>query len=93
MKPAFFNWDLMSKLNFIRAGLHPSWITVAGPDPANAYAHEYSRLVYALGWDLTDLEPSSRFAIASLFPRSLICSESQFLLLLKKKKKQREKMC
>lgn len=82
----------MSKLNFNQAGLHPSWITVAGPDPANAYAHEYSLLVYALGWDLRDLEPSSRFAIASLFPKSLICSVSQFLLFTKKKK-QREKLC
>lgn len=82
----------MSKLNFIQAGLHPSWITVAGPGPANAYAHEYSLLVYALGWDLRDLEQSSRFAIASLFPKSLICSVSQ-LLLFTKKKKQREKLC
>lgn len=39
----------MSKLNYIQAGLHPSWIAVAGPDPANAYVHEYSHLVYALG--------------------------------------------
>lgn len=39
----------MSKLNYIQAGLHPSWIAVAGPDHANAYVHEYSHLVYALG--------------------------------------------
>lgn len=82
----------MSKLNFIQAGLHPSWITVAGPDPANAYAHEYSHFVYSLGWDLRDLEPSSRFPIPSLFHRSLICSESQFPSFTKKKKK-REKLC
>lgn len=37
----------MSKLNYIQAGLHPSWIAVGGPDPANAYAHEYSPLVCA----------------------------------------------
>lgn len=86
MKPAFFNWDLMSKLNFIQAGLHPSWITAAGPDPANAFSHEYSRLVYALGWDLRDLEHSSRCAVASRFPESLICSASQFLLFTKKGK-------
>ena len=89
MKPAFSNWDLTSKLNFIQAGLHPGWITAAGPDPASAYAHEYSQLVYALGWDLRDLEPSSRFGIASLFPKSLVGSES-FLLLSTKKKKQRK---
>lgn len=49
MKPAFFNGDLMSKLNYIQAGLHPSWIEVAGPGPANAYAYEYPPLVYTLG--------------------------------------------
>lgn len=39
----------MSKLNYIQAGLHPSWIAVAGPDSADAYTHEYSLLVCALG--------------------------------------------
>lgn len=91
MKPAFFNWDLMSELNFIHAGLHPSWITVAGSDPANAYAHVYSCLVCALGWDLRDLEPGSRFGIASLIPMSLISSESQFLLFTKQTNKHKPK--
>lgn len=68
MKPAFFNGDLMSKLNYIQAGLHPSWIAVAGSDPANACEHEYPPLVYALGWDLRDLEPCSRSSITSLSP-------------------------
>lgn len=39
----------MSKLNYSQAGLHTSWIAVAGPDPADVYAHEYSPLVYGLG--------------------------------------------
>lgn len=59
---SIFYWDLLSKLNFIQAGLHPSRITVAVPHPTNA--HEYSR------WVLGDLEPSSRFAVPSC-PSSL----------------------
>lgn len=73
----------MRKLNFIQAGLRPSWITVAGPDPASACAHEYSCLVFTLGWDMGDLEPSSRFAINPHLPQSLIWSDSLFLFTLK----------
>lgn len=80
---SIFYWDLLSKLNFIQAGLHPSRITVAVPHPTNA--HEYSR------WVLGDLEPSSRFAVPSLLPKLLICFESQFVLFTLKTQEQKNK--
>lgn len=80
---SIFYWDLLSKLNFIQAGLHPSQITVAVPHPTNA--HEYSR------WVLGDLEPSSRFAVPSLLPKLLICFESQFVLFTLKTQEQKNK--
>lgn len=81
----------MSKLSFIPAGLHPSWVTVADPDPAPAYAHEYFCLVYALGWGLGDLEPCSRFAIASLSYVPYLGVNLSFYYLLKTNKQEQQK--